>query len=212
MTDIVNTLTGTITTQRLTNYNPYKEMPSIPTEYRTLQSLPDSESFKIDSANATRFALSIFEPIDINKDYVGSESPLKTIIYQGGTQNPYIYDDVFSLGGNLPEDYNTALRELLIVRPNYKTDFAGGSNYFDDLTNAINRGKTDLELIEENSKLWTKAQNIDNEPYLGVHNGVQTKQKITVYFWFEGWDADCVVGINEKPVTMNLTFTAGVID
>ena len=144
--------------------------------------------------------------------YNGTETPAKTLIYHGGEQDPTLDGDVFDLGGILPEEYNTALRELLIIRPNYKY----GNNqtytalYRSDLAKAIERGQSDLDLVEENSKIWEKPTNVDANPYLGVHNGIQTKQKISVYFWFEGWDSDCAVGINEKPVTLNLTFTAGI--
>ena len=214
LTDIVNTLQGTICSQRLTNQNAYKEMPSIPDNYKSLLQLPDESEFKINSANATRFALCLYNPIDINNDYTDSQLPTKTIIYQGGNQNPSTKDGVFDLGGNLPEDYNTALQELLIVRSDYKYGYLEDRNkaFISDLEKAVERGKNDLELIEENSKLWNKSNNVDMAPYLGVHNGIQTKMKITVYFWFEGWDSDCIVGINEKPVTMNLTFTAGIDD
>ena len=43
-------------------------------------------------------------------------------------------------------------------------------------------------------------------------DGVQTKMKISVYLWFEGWDADCLKAIVRRPVTLNLTFTSGTDD
>ena len=49
----------------------------------------------------------------------------------------------------------------------------------------------------------------ENE-YLGVKNGTQTKMKITVYFWFEGWDADCISAIDQKSVSLNLKFTSDI--
>lgn len=212
MAQIEESLKGTICTQRLTNQNIFKDMPSIPEEYSALLNLPDAHFFNINSANAVRFALSIYNPIDINESYNDNDVPINTLIYHGGEQLPTIKGDVFDLGGNLPEDYNTALQELLIVRPAYKNSYYPNHNkeYSDDLEYAVQRDNIDLALIEDNSKLWTKPENVDLKPYLGVHNGVQTKMKITVYYWFEGWDSDCIIGINEKPVTMNLNFTAGI--
>ncbi len=214
ITELENTIVGTLCRQKLTNLNPYKEMPSVPSAYNALLSLPDITMFNINSANATRFALCLYNPIDIRSSYTGNELPTKTLIYHGGQQLPTIDGDVFDLGGILPEEYNTALRELLIIRPHYKDSIytSYNANYYNDLNKAIERGQTDLDLVESNSRLWTKASNQDLYPYLGVHNGVQTKQKISVYFWFEGWDSDCIVGIDEKPVTLNLTLTAGVED
>ncbi len=212
ITDLTNTLNGTIGKQHLTNGNNFNELPSFIDDYSILKNIPDYNYFNVNSANATRFALSMYEPIDINESYDGSEEPLKTIIYQGGTKLPSMDGDVFNLGGNLPEDYNTALQELLIIRPRYKDPLLSSDKVFYDeaLEKAIEQGNNELELLEENSKIWDKPNNIDSFPYLGVHNGVQTKMKIKVFFWFEGWDADCLKGINEKTVTLNLTFTAGI--
>ena len=146
--------------------------------------------------------------------------PLKTVIYHGGEKNPTISNDVYDLGGNLPEDSNTALKELLVLRPDYKNGMYTNRNrdFEDALQYAIESGSTNLSLTENNSKLWTKPEStiISYEDgktkynYLGVKDGIQTKMKLSVYFWFEGWDADCLSGINEKPVALNLTFTAGV--
>ena len=214
MAEIENTIKGTVCEQKLTNLNPYKKMPSIPMEYKDLLNLPDTGFFNIDSANATRFALCMYSPININDSYDESYHPIKTVIYHGGSKIPYKNSNIYDLGGNLPEDYNTALQELLIIRPKYKNSLYPIYNerYESDLEYAIKQGNNELELSEANSKLWTKPSNIDSNPYLGVHNGIQTKMKIEVIFWFEGWDSDCVVGINEKPVTMNLNFTAGIDD
>ena len=212
LTQLANTLEGSIATQKFTNGNPFLNMPSLPMEFSILKNITEFGLFKLNSANATRFALCMYEPKNINDQYSESDTPIKTLIYQGGTQLPSIDGDVYSLGGNLPEDYNTALQELLIIRPRYNDPINPNDKlyYQQCLQEAIERGEKDLELIEGNDKLWSKATNIDSQKYLGVHNGVQTKMKITVYLWFEGWDSDCLLGIENMPVTLNLTFTAGV--
>ena len=64
---------------------------------------------------------------------------------------------------------------------------------------ALNRG--DLELTKENALLT------DSNLGFGIINGQRTKVKITVDFWFEGWDADCFEIINRSPVTLNLVFS-----
>ena len=214
LSNIAETIKGTLCSQKLTNLNSYKNMPSIPNEYSLLKELPDTSYFNINSANALRFALCLYEPININDDYVGDETPSTISIYHGGKKKPDVAGEIYDLGGNLPEDYNTALQELLIIRPNYKNSIFESYNqiYNDDLNRAISNGNNELELIEENSKIWSKPSNIDVNKYLGVHNGIQTKMKISTYVWFEGWDSDCLIGINEKPITLNLTFTAGIED
>jgi len=216
LTELEKTLEGTISEYKFLNRNPFSNMPST---YGILKDLPDYSPFKINSKNSARFALCLYEPISIDDSYNDSYLPVQTRIYQGGTQNPSVEgNEVYSLGGNLPEDSNTALQELLVIRPDYKytNNLTYKEIYNQELQKAIERGKDDLELIDVNSKLWTKpdiAQYNDNKyNYLGIKDGVQTKIKITVYFWFEGWDSDCISGIDQKPVSLNLTFTAGVDD
>ena len=71
--------------------------------------------------------------------------------------------------------------------------------------------RKDLALNFDNSQIWKVATDLSSPSnYLGVHNGVQTKMKLRTYLWFEGWDADCLLGINNTDVTFNLTFTASL--
>ena len=220
LTQLENALEGTISDYVLFNKNQFKALPSA---NAILTTLPDHGTFKVNSKNATRFALCLYNPINIDGSYSENDEPINTYIYQGGTQNPSMDGEVYNLGGNLPEDSNTALKELLVIRPNYKDN--NNVTYKEVYDNAYNesllRANTDLELIEENSKIWEKPISPEykqdtngnyNYNFLGISNGVQTKMKISVYFWFEGWDADCLLAIDQKPVAMNLTFTAGIED
>ena len=218
LTELEQTLIGTLSSYKFYNGNQFKNLPST---NELLKTLPDLGTFKINSKNAARVALCIYNPINIQDSYT-DEKAVKTIIYYSGNQEPSLDGDVYDLGGNLPEDYNTALKELLVIRPNYKinNNISYVRAYEDALNNAIERGKKDLSLTEENAKIWEKPYNpkievIDGKyiyNYLGVQDGIQTKQKISVYLWFEGWDSDCLSGIEQKPVNLNLNFTAGIED
>lgn len=211
ISDIESTLSGLIGNFKFFNGNPFYELPSNSMS-DVLISIPKYDYFNVNSANATRFALSIYNPIPIENSYNNSDLPVKTIIYQGGKQTPS-YDsetDTFDLGGNLPEDYNSALQEILDIRINYnKHPNPKFNEYYRDCLNiAVERGRNDLELCKENSLVWDSPDSIENESYLGIYKGIQTKMKITIYFWFEGWDADCLEGITQLPVNFDLKFTA----
>ena len=97
-----------------------------------------------------------------------------------------------------------ASKELLNVRWAY----ANTPLYFDKLDEAC-QNRNDLELVQENASLWDRTQ---HENYLGCMDGIQTKMKISICMWFEGWDADCVKGIEEKPISLNLAFESNTID
>ena len=197
------TLIGSISRGIFGNINPYGDLPS-DSPYSILKEIP--QMYSVNSKNAVRFGLSVYEPINVNSNY-SDESPLFTKIFQGGSQMPSYEEGVFNLGGCLEKQYNTAINELLIVRPNYYSLTSRGI-FEQSLYNASIRN--DLELIESNRQIWNKREHLDN--YLGCMDGIQTKMKISVYFWFEGWDADCLKAIEKQPVTLNLTFTSGTDD
>lgn len=202
--DIENSLSGLLCTGSKINDTFFESLPSSDPLKSLLSGIPTT--FSVNSANSTRFALSIYNPIDINSNYSNSNKPLKTLIYQSGKQTPnHIKDNQYDLGGILPEEYNYALQEINELFNLQNT------NLSQDAAEVYEKRKNDLELIESNNMVWQKTNELYNdrdEPiYFGVNNGIQTKIKIRVYFWFEGWDADSLRYINAEKVYFNLKFT-----
>lgn len=148
----------------------------------------------IDSSYATRLAFEVYSPKSVSESYVDTDLPVVTKIYQGGTQKPFYNTStgLYSFGGILPEEYNLAYQD-------YKKKYNLG-NDFKIPDEILNRG--DLEITEENSVLLTEDYKF------GINNGVSNKLKMTVYFWYEGWDADCFDALTGQSVTLNLTFKA----
>ena len=206
LTDLETILTGTINSDKLLNGNPFLDIPST-SDYGILNTIPNLGTFKIDSKNAMRFSLSLYEPININDEYVESIKPQKSFIYQGGSYLPSKENDVYDLGGNLPLEYNTALNEMLVIRGYYLNH--NPQSFYDALDKGVERGLSDLDIVEANSQIVNKREMTN---YLGCMDGVQTKMKISVRFWCEGWDADCFRGIDSMPVSLNLSFTSGTDD
>ena len=146
----------------------------------------------IDSSYATRFALEIYSPKNTGEGF--DDTPIATKIYYNGSYLP-TYDSstkTYSFGGILPEEYNIAYQE-------YKSIYRPGSDFVipDEI---LNRG--DLEINEQNSMLLTE------ESGFGINAGVSNVLKVTVYFWYEGWDADCFAAISGKSASLNLVFKA----
>ena len=202
--DIGNSLSGLLCTGSKINDTFFESLPSSDPLKSLLSGIPTT--FSVNSANSTRFALSIYNPIDINSNYSNSNKPLKTLIYQSGKQTPnHIKDNQYDLGGILPEEYNYALQEINELFNLQNT------NLSQDAAEVYEKRKNDLELIESNNMVWQKTNELYNdrdEPiFFGVNNGIQTKIKIRVYFWFEGWDADSLRYINAEKVYFNLKFT-----
>ena len=207
LTDLEEMLTGTICQGNYINNNPYIDLPS-DSIYSALKSVPTY--FKMNSKNAYRIGMSLYSPIAIDDNY-SDQKPIKSIIFESGKELPF-YDetmDVYDLGGCIPKEYNSAIDQLLITH-SYLYDYnINNKELFDTTLNqAINRN--DLEINESNSKIWNKSEHLND--YLGCMDGLLTKMKITIYLWCEGWDADCLKGINMQPVTLNLSFTSGTDD
>ena len=166
-----------------------------------LKDIANSRKININSKNAIRLGFELYEPIPLSDSY-DNNNIKSNRIYSAGSKYP-LYDknnDCYDLGGILPNEYNTAMFELMNTKSSLEI------NVPDEM---VNRG--DLELNYDNNQIWQSATDLSSpNNYLGVHNGVQTKMRLRTYLWFEGWDADCLLGINNTDVQLNLTFAAAI--
>lgn len=196
LANIENTLNGDVKNQVVSNDFNYPSIDDLRTGVYNPNHFGEiSGEVKVNAASAARVALAIYNPISMSDSYSGTEEPSILRIYQGGTQVP-TYDnttDTYSFGGNLPEDFNLAIYE-------HKKNRSIRYDEFKIPEDVINRG--DLELTEENNKLF------DDSFGFGVVNGDKKKIKVSVYFWFEGWDADCFEIIDAVLVRLNLEFAS----
>jgi len=259
--NIEEALTGTLNTDSLINSNPFSTIPSN-SEYSCLKNI-NRNALTINTKNSTRIAFQTFEPISIDSSYSGNEVPTNTIIYQGGHQLPNVSNDVYDLGGILPEEYNLALKEINSIYDinmdldNLFIDLDGNGQISNDekieYIGAKDRYElsTDLELTYNkffrtsdnvnssnysnyyiysngnyvkpslfssnnvyyekgnmNNIIWHRPDSISGTNYLGVQNGIQTKMKISVYFWYEGFDADCLRLIDFRPTSLNIVLAS----
>lgn len=143
----------------------------------------------VDSSSACRLAIQKYNVVDkYHPEMYNTDSIINDlIIFQGGTSMP-TYDSnsgIYSFGGILKNDYNLALCD-------HNTKFPD-----------------DIKSVPE--KLFSRGD-IEYRPNYQIINSSKTEEKIgvnqmmklTICFWFEGWDADCFDVIDSKPVTINL--------
>lgn len=204
LTELEDTLYGSISEHMVMDNNfvkfdysesPYEDyLPCLPVLY----SIPVNQRIKVDAMNSVRIGFEVYEPIDINTEYTDSNKIVANYIYYGGKLMPSIgTNGVYDLGGILPAEFNTALQELENTK---NIDFIVPDEVL---------SRKELELEFDSSQIWKKATDLSSpNNYLGVHNQVQTKLKLRTYLWFEGWDSDCLLGIQYQNVTFNLVFTA----
>ncbi len=132
---------------------------------------------------------------------------------------PNVNNGVYDLGGILPEEYNLALKEInaiyntqidletLYVDLNVDGEIQDSEKVF--YTGAKDRflNSKDNEMVEDNNKIWQSPTIVSGTNYLGVKNGIQTKMKVSVYFWYEGFDADCLRLIDFRPTALNISLS-----
>lgn len=148
----------------------------------------------VDSASAARLAIQKYNVVEKYKpeQYEELSTINDLIIYQGGKQLP-TYDEqkkLYSFGGILPDEYNLAVYDWNLKYPLQKKAVPEW---------AINRG----DIFYDTSKSHQIIDSTNSNEKIGVND----MMKMTVYFWFEGWDADCFDVINKSPVSINLKFS-----
>lgn len=151
-----------------------------------------SGNITVNPISASRLAVEIQKPVEMydTSTYHGIAN---TIIYQGGTQYPTYNSSTgeYSFGGILPDDYNIAVYD-------YNNKIMDGYTAKSVPQWALQRG--DIEFVNDGI---TNRIIDSNDSKVGINQMV----KITFYFWYEGWDADCFSIINQKPVALNLSFS-----
>lgn len=144
----------------------------------------------VDSSSACRVAIQKYKIVDkYNKDAYADNSIVQDlIIFQGGTSTPTYNETtgVYSFGGIISDDCNLALYDYNMKYPNDKKRIP---------TELFSRG--DIEYTPNYQIVDSSMEKI----------GINQMIKMTVYFWFEGWDADCFDVIDRNPVTLNLNFS-----
>ena len=189
--------------------NPYDNMIShgtysLPLNCQTVKANEAITSARVNSADASRVAFEKYKVVDKGhpEQYAINESPLSSIIYQSGYDYP-VYNsdnDSYCFGGILDTPYNLSIGYF-----NSTEYFYVDWHYWDQklpneiwTTRGVDSSTKDLVLSSKNNHL-IDSQN-PNEKI-----GIDKMMKITAYFWFEGWDADCFNAINLSPVDINIT-------
>ena len=145
---------------------------------------------RVNPASAARVCIQRFEPIDLYSGY--SSATTGYTIYKYDDDIPY-YDstnDIYSFGGILPSEHNMAQQQFKLFRPDVAVQ--------DVPEWQINRGDVKYE----------DRDDIGQVVFLEDGLTVGKKIKFRVYFWFEGWDADCFEVIDKRSVNVNLVFSS----
>ena len=166
-------------------------------------------SVKVDSASAARVAFEKYKVVDRGhpEQYNSTSSPISTIIYQDSYEYPYIDNDtgVTNLGAILDDEINLAtgywnsFEWRFVHQQIFKLSLNDPEHIAIKNTRSVNGSVPDVVLSKETNHLIDST--VESEQI-----STSKMMKIKVYFWFEGWDADCMGAINNSIVNINLGF------
>ncbi len=149
-----------------------------------------SGKVNVNPASAARVCVQSFAPVDLYT--IANTESLRYKIYQYDDQMPSYdsYNNIYSFGGILPDNYNMAFQQYNMMHPG--TELSNVPEW------QINRG--DIKYQDSGN-----IGQICNKDTDGLTVGKM--MKFRVYFWFEGWDSDCFEVIENRNVNVNLSFS-----
>ena len=147
---------------------------------------------KIDSSSACRIAFQKFPAVDAYDVYTVDNVvlPKELYIYQTGGYTPS-YDPTtgrYDFGGVLPSNYNFARMHFNSL---YETKLP----------------EVPQDVIDRGDVLYVDDGEVNHIVDLNDHVTTEKMVKFTMYFWFEGWDADCFNAMDSKNVSIYITLS-----
>ena len=206
-------LTGKVKSKKLVNpytysdefINPLSSTISASSLFQPLTSGTTITEARVDSADASRIAFEKYKVVDKGhpEQYDSNSEPLSAVIYQTGYEWP-VYNEtenVYCFGSILPDEANLATGYYNSTEQYYTSRHYWNLKMNQEVysTRGVESSTKDI-LFNSNTSLLIDSSN--PEEIMGLNK----MMKIAVYFWFEGWDADCFPAINASPVSININF------
>ena len=144
-------------------------------------------------------------------------------IYHTGSVLPTYDEDskLYSFGGILKDDANFALQNFNQKHPDIKKSLDLANAYADPDSEAIlTREETDIyydykatdqasyDAMQIIHSVKDSDDAVTKEKYKNEQIGIRHMMKMTIYFWFEGWDSDCFDVIDRSPVSISINLVA----
>lgn len=190
--------------------NPYDELIeqgliTLPEGVGTVKADETILSTYVDSSSCARIAFEKYKVVEKYhpEQYDLYPNPNSAVIYQDSYEYP-IYDNnegLYSFGGIVPDSYNLAVGYYNSTEWLYSKYGIKAVSLPDEILNT----RSVLGNVPD-VNLSSKTNQLINQNNLNEQIGTNQMMKMSVYFWFEGWDADCFPAINHSRVNINIGF------
>ena len=155
-------------------------------------------------SKACRVAFEKYSVVDKDKpeQYDSSNEPISTIIYSTDSYNYPVYDSnsmTYNFGGILPNDANYGI--LNYNQADYKYAKNGIKSISMDEGIYSIRGVTGTH---PDKVLSSDTNHLVDSNDANEQVGLGKMMKISISFWIEGWDADCINTLNQNLLTLSV--------
>lgn len=198
-------------------------LTNLPTGIRTVNGGEVLTGAQVDSKSVARVGFEKYAVVDKNhpEQYTESSTPVSSIIYSGDTYDYPTYNtltNVYEFGGILNDDINLAVgyynsTEWWYDNGGVKSITCSGDlNAGQSLSSKVIDGSEIYNIRGVGKTTADKPFNSKNNHLIDSANpleqiGTQQMMKMTVYFWLEGWDADCFNVVGGSPMTLNVSMS-----
>ena len=160
---------------------------------------------KTDSSSAARVAFEKYPVVPKgHPELYDSIEPVSAKIYQKESNYPFYNETtgVQSFGGILPDEYNLAT--MYYNSTEWKYYSSHGTIKSVSISDEMYSARGD-QSVTGDLVLSSVTNHLIDSTNVDEQIGVDQMMKVTCYFWFEGWDADCIPSINYSPVKINIS-------
>lgn len=169
---------------------------------------------RVNSKSVCRVGFEKYNVVDRgHPELYASSSPVSSIIYSGDSYNYPTYNsdkDEYEFGGIFEDELNVAVGYYNSTEWRYSREGIKTVSITDPSAQVYGNEVYAIRGVNGThpDQLFNSTTNhlIDSSNSL-EQIGIGQMMKLTVYFWLEGWDADCFNVIGNSPVTIAITMS-----
>ena len=182
-------------------------LSSLPAGIRAITGGEEIHTVTVNSASAARVAFEKYPAVDLGhpEQYSSSVEPYSAVIYSGDSYDYPTHNEITNVsefGGILPDSCNLAINYYNGYDAQYTRNGIHSVSLPAEMYNVRGVESSTKDLI-----LSSSNNHIINSSNVNERISLNKMMKMTVYMWFEGWDADCFNVINNSPVKLSISLS-----
>lgn len=178
---------------------------SLPANITPITGGDSISSVYVNSGSSCRVAFEKYQVVEKNhpEQYSSTSEPISAVIYSGDSYDYPTYNsstNTHEFGGILPDDTNFAVQFYNIL------DFMHANNGVSSVS--VPSSIYSIRGVESETRdktLHSTTNHLIDSENTDEQIDLNSMMKMTVYFWFEGWDSDCFAVIDRSSVSLSIS-------